>query len=111
MYAKIENGNLIFSPRDIIFDGKRVVNPSEDMLKTLGYKPYVSTPYPQDDLHYKQSYVKTDNEITLVWVNDEVNYWKNIPYEEAVNIEIRKRYSETQEFAILREEGSQIFKF
>lgn len=30
-------------------------------------------------------------------------YWSNTPYEEAVNTEIRKRYSESQEFAILRQ--------
>lgn len=29
--------------------------------------------------------------------------WASIPYEEAVNAEIRKRYSESQEFAILRQ--------
>lgn len=30
-------------------------------------------------------------------------YWQSIPYEEAVNNEIRKRYSVSQEFAILRQ--------
>ena len=33
----------------------------------------------------------------------EKSYWQNTPYEEAVNTEIRKRYSESQEFAILRQ--------
>jgi hypothetical protein len=33
----------------------------------------------------------------------ERQYWQSIPYEEAVNTEIRKRYSESQEFAILRQ--------
>lgn len=33
----------------------------------------------------------------------EQQYWQSIPYDEAVNIEIRKRYSESQEFAILRQ--------
>lgn len=33
----------------------------------------------------------------------ERNYWLNTPYDEAVNAEIRKRYSESQEFAILRQ--------
>ena len=33
----------------------------------------------------------------------EQQYWQSIPYEEAVNTEIRKRYSESQEFAILRQ--------
>ena len=33
----------------------------------------------------------------------EREYWANIPYDEAVNNEIRKRYTESQEFAILRQ--------
>lgn len=33
----------------------------------------------------------------------ERQYWPNIPYDEAVNAEIRKRYTESQEFAILRQ--------
>lgn len=33
----------------------------------------------------------------------EAEYWQNIPYDEAVNAEIRKRYTESQEFAILRQ--------
>ena len=33
----------------------------------------------------------------------EREYWTNISYDEAVNTEIRKRYSESQEFAILRQ--------
>ena len=33
----------------------------------------------------------------------EKEYWQNIPYDEAVNAEIRKRYTESQEFAILRQ--------
>ena len=33
----------------------------------------------------------------------EVEYWANIPYDEAVNTKIRERYTESQEFAILRQ--------
>ena len=33
----------------------------------------------------------------------ERDYWRNTPYDDAVNIEIRKQYSESQEFAILRQ--------
>lgn len=35
----------------------------------------------------------------------EKEYWKSIPYDEAVDIEIRKRYSVSQEFAILRQKN------
>lgn len=33
----------------------------------------------------------------------EREYWLNTPYDEAVNVEIRKKYTESQEFAILRQ--------
>lgn len=36
--------------------------------------------------------------------NAERQYWKNTPYDEAVNAEIRKKYSISQEFAVLRQE-------
>ena len=33
----------------------------------------------------------------------EKEYWASIPYEEAVNARIRERYTESQEFAVLRQ--------
>ena len=33
----------------------------------------------------------------------EAEYWQSVPYEEAVNAEIRKQYTESGEFAILRQ--------
>ena len=33
----------------------------------------------------------------------EAAYWASIPYDEAVNAKIRERYTESQEFAILRQ--------
>ena len=33
----------------------------------------------------------------------EAEYWASVPYDEAVNAKIRERYSESQEFAILRQ--------
>ena len=33
----------------------------------------------------------------------EREYWLNVPYDEAVNTEIRKRYTESQEFSALRQ--------
>lgn len=38
-----------------------------------------------------------------VAIEKERQYWLNTPYEEAVNAEIRKRYTESQEFAVLRQ--------
>lgn len=36
----------------------------------------------------------------------ERDYWQTVDYDEAVNAEIRKKYSESQEFAILRQQAS-----
>lgn len=36
----------------------------------------------------------------------EINYWQSIDYSEAVDNEIRKRYSVSEEFAILRQRDS-----
>ena len=36
-------------------------------------------------------------------VQAEAEYWANIPYDEAVNAKIREKYTESQEFAILRQ--------
>ena len=33
----------------------------------------------------------------------EAEYWRTVDYNEAINTEIRKKYSESQEFAILRQ--------
>lgn len=33
----------------------------------------------------------------------EQEYWQTVPYDEAVNAKIRERYTESQEFAILRQ--------
>ena len=36
----------------------------------------------------------------------EAEYWASLPYDEAVNAKIRERYSESQEFAILRQKDA-----
>ena len=37
---------------------------------------------------------------------EELAYWQSISYEDAVNNKIRERYSESQEFAILRQKDN-----
>lgn len=41
----------------------------------------------------------------------EAEYWLNVPYDDAVNAEIRKRYTESQEFAILRQRSAKQNEF
>ena len=48
----------------------------------------------------------TPEEITAMQAEAEraeAEYWASIPYDEAVNSKIRERYSQSQEFAILRQ--------
>lgn len=48
----------------------------------------------------------TEEEITAMQAEaekSEADYWANVDYGDAVNNEIRKKYSESQEFAILRQ--------
>lgn len=44
-----------------------------------------------------------ERELQEIALAEEKAYWDNISYDEAVNNEIRKRYTESQEFAILRQ--------
>lgn len=51
----------------------------------------------------------TPEEITAMQAAEEQaekEYWNTVSYEDAVNTEIRKRYTESQEFAILRQKDA-----
>lgn len=52
---------------------------------------------------YKELKAEEIEEIKEVEKQVEAEYWQTIDYEEAVNNEIRKKYSVSQEFAILRQ--------
>lgn len=71
MVGKIENGNLVFSPREIKFNDKRVINPSDDILKALGYKEIVIMKRPDDkSVGYKVIYEEMEDIIIGHWVKD-----------------------------------------
>lgn len=44
-----------------------------------------------------------EQEMQEIALAEENKYWQEVSYEEAVNNEIRKRYTDSQEFAILRQ--------
>lgn len=51
----------------------------------------------------------TPEEITAMQAAEEQaekEYWNTVSYEDAVNTEIRKRYTESQEFALLRQKDA-----
>ena len=56
----------------------------------------------------------TEEEITAMQTaaeQAEQEYWRTVDYGEAVNAEIRKRYTESQEFALLRQRGDKPAEF
>lgn len=52
---------------------------------------------------YVELTLREERELQEIAVAEEKAYWDNISYDEAVNNEIRKRYTESQEFSILRQ--------
>lgn len=50
-------------------------------------------------------------EVEAANAQTEREYWLNIPYDEAVDTEIRKRYSASQEFAILRQKDEKFEEY
>ena len=58
--------------------------------------------------HYKDGKLIPFSEEEILQIQKEQEqaekeFWETIPYDEAVHMEIRKRYSDSQEFAILRQ--------
>lgn len=102
MYAKLENGVLKYAPKKVIYNGKIIFNPSEEILTSLGYMQIVKTECPYDG-NYTSTYEVKNGKIVQVWIDQEIEYWATVSYDDAVNAEIRKRYSESQEFSILRQ--------
>lgn len=52
---------------------------------------------------YREMTAEEITEMEAQAVAADREYWQSIPYDEAVNAEIRKHYTESQEFAILRQ--------
>ena len=102
-YGKIENNRLVYYPNPVTADGQKIYNPTVEMLSERGYKRIVNRDYPSDGKHYKQEFIETETEIIITWADNEAEYWRTTSYDEAVDTEIRKRYSASAEFAILRQ--------
>ena len=64
------------------------------LIATIGHTPYEEITKDEYDRLKSES---MDEEKILA------EYWASIPYDEAVNMKIRERYTESQEFAILRQ--------
>lgn len=69
-YAKLVNGSLRASPKNIEYNGRIICNPKEDALLELGYLPVRYTNMPDDAQecsHYEPHWEQTDTEIVQVW--------------------------------------------
>jgi hypothetical protein len=66
----------------------------ESLIATIGQTPYQEIS--------KEEYEQLQKE-AMSADKIEKQYWASVPYDEAVNAKIRERYTESQEFAILRQ--------
>lgn len=69
-YAKLVNGSLRASPKNVEYNGRIICNPKEDILLSLGYLPVTYTNMPTDDKegqHYEPHWEQGDTEIVQVW--------------------------------------------
>lgn len=90
-YAKLVNGSLRASPKNVEFNGRIICNPKEDVLLELGYLPVTYTNMPTDapdGQHYKPHWEQTDTEIVQVWelVEDVVMPERELTADEALAI-------------------------
>lgn len=69
MYGKLENGILQYAPKSVIFGNKRIINPSEETLLSLGYLPVADTEPPKAETgtHAVGRWEQTETEIVRVW--------------------------------------------
>lgn len=79
-YSKTVNGVTEYFREPLIYDGKKIFNPSEEQIKAAGWEEYIPEPVASDE------YVPT--------------------YEERVVELIRERYSVDDEIAILRQKDT-----
>lgn len=69
-YAKLVNGSLRASPKNVEYNGRIICNPKEDILLEIGYLPVTYTDMPSDTVngqHYEPHWEQTDTEIVQVW--------------------------------------------
>lgn len=90
-YAKLVNGSLRASPKNVEYNGRIICNPKEDVFLELGYIPVTYTDMPNnsvDGSHYEPHWEQTDTEIVQVWelVEDVVMQEGELTADEALQI-------------------------
>ena len=90
-YAKLVNGSLRASPKNVEHSGKIICNPKEDVLLEMGYFPVTYTNMPTDEIegsHYEPHWEQTETEIVQVWelVDNPADPEPDLSADEALNI-------------------------
>ena len=69
MYGKLTEGKIIHAPSSVIYGDKRIINPTEDVLLSLGYYPITHTapPVTEDGYRAVGGWEQTENEIVRTW--------------------------------------------
>lgn len=72
---KLENGYLKIPPKRVKYEGRLVFNPTEAILKALGYKPVRYTTMTVDPgigYYWAPSWDETETEIVQVWKEEKI---------------------------------------
>lgn len=97
-YGKLENDVIYCAPDVVEYNGETIFNPSNEILEALGYKKIIEEEKP---VVGEFQYLASKNiETDVITISYELRF---IDYDEAVNSKIKERYSDSQEFAILRQ--------
>lgn len=70
MYAKLINKVLRRAPNKVTYNGRLYCNPTEDILKELGYQKVTYTECPSnvpEGYHYESSWTQGEDEIIQEW--------------------------------------------
>jgi len=68
-YAKLINGQLVFSKQQEVFEGKTYINPKDDDLIRFGFLEYVESEKPTEKKWYYliPQYSETSTQIVQSW--------------------------------------------
>ena len=76
MYGKLKNGALLYAPSSVMVNDKRMINPSDEILRSLGWLPIVMTPRPQTAEGYIATahFEEITDSIVQVWTVTEIPF-------------------------------------
>lgn len=89
MYGKIINGNLHRAPAKLAVGDTVVYNPTDEQLRSAGYKPVEHSGEPYDapeGQHWESAWAEQDNVIVLDWHLVDDPTVTDIDAEEALSI-------------------------